>query len=297
MSRNRELGEFLRNQRARRLPEPGAVWSGNRRVPGMRREEVAQLAGMSVDYYVRLEQGRIGAVSEEVLDAVAGALRLTDTERAHLFRLAARRRSTLGREHRALIDPGLQRLLDSWPTTPAHILDHRMNVVAANDLCIGLFAGAGWDLSGESNGARLVFLDPAAREFYLEWAEKAESIVTYLRLAAGRHPGDTELSALVGELVVASPEFATLWAAHRVAEKGSGTMRVRHPVVGVVALLFHGFPVPGDTDLTLVTFTPAAAADEEAIRLLGSWTAPEPSFDERESLVAEADPAVRRDIG
>ncbi|MEV0030174.1 hypothetical protein [Nocardia sp. NPDC050793] len=202
-----------------------------------------------------------------------------------------------GREHRARIDPGLQRLLDSWPTTPAHILDHRMNVVAANGLCIGLFAGVGWDLAGESNGARLVFLDPVAREFYLERAEKAELIVTYLRLAAGRHPGDTELSSLVGELAVASPEFAILWAAHRVAEKGPGTMRVRHPMVGVITLLFNGFPVPGDTDLTLVTFTPAAAADEEAIRLLGSWTAPEPSLDERESAVAEGDPAMRRDIG
>lgn len=144
--------------------------------------------GVSVDYCVRLEQGRIGAVSDQVLDAVAGALRLTDTERTHLSRLAARRRPARDRAHRAQVDPGLQRLLDSWPTTPAHILDHRMNVVAANDLCIGLFAGVGWDLTGESNGARLVFFDPAAREFYLEWAEKAESIVTYLRLAAGRHP-------------------------------------------------------------------------------------------------------------
>lgn len=273
MSRNRELGEFLRTQRARRTPDPAEIWSGPRRVPGMRREEVAQLAKVSVDYYVRLEQGRIGTVSDEVLDAVADALRLTATERAHLNRLAARRKPGATPPHRTRVDPGLQRLLDSWPVTPAHILDHRTNIIAVNDLCRNLFAAVGWDLSGQANAAKLIFLDPGAREFYVAWDEKAESMVNFLRLSAGRHPGDPELSTLVGELALGSAEFATLWAANRVADKGMGRVRLRHPEIGEIEVLFHGFPVPGDDDLTLVTFTPATATDEESLRLLGSWHA------------------------
>ncbi|MFC8172899.1 helix-turn-helix domain-containing protein [Streptomyces sp. NPDC057242] len=273
-----ELSEFLRSRRARLKPQDVGLpeFGRHRRVPGLRREELAQLAGVSVAYYTRLEQGNGRNVSMEVLDSIARALRLSDTERAHLTHLA---KPTVKKRQRAAISrpqqvrPGLAHLLDSMDGVPAVVLGRRLDLLAWNRMARALLGDfTTWE-PHERNMARMVFLDPNARSLYLDWECKATEVVSVLRLYAGCYPDDPKLLALVGELSVRSEEFRSLWAAHTVTDKGHGTKRMRHPLVGEMELSYETLKVSGaDPDLVLVTYhaepgTPSA----DALRLLAQW--------------------------
>ncbi|MEU4807329.1 helix-turn-helix transcriptional regulator [Actinosynnema sp. NPDC023587] len=269
---NHDLGEFLRTRRARVRPDDvGLPGGGRRRVPGLRREELALLAGVSVDYYMRLEQGRTPAVSDAVLDAVARVLRLDDTERAHLRNLVrpARPRKAVPQRVR----PGLRRLLDLMEDVPALVLGRRTDLLAWNALA-GALGGYEGFAPTMLNSARHVFLDPAARRFYRDWPTVAADTVAVLRLDAGQHPDDARLAALVGELSVKDETFRTLWAQHAVLEKTHGTKLMRHDVVGDLDLDYEVLLFPGEPDLQLVVYTAEEdSPTEERLRLLASWSA------------------------
>jgi transcriptional regulator with XRE-family HTH domain len=283
------LGGFLQTRRARIQPEDvGLPAYGRRRVPGLRREEVAQLAGVSVDYYIRLEQGRGKHVSDAVLDAVARVLRLDPTEHAHLRDLARPERAAGGptggpAAGGAHVRPGVRLLLDSVRDTPAFVLGRRMDVLAWNALADAVndftsMTGPGPDDRAgggrRPNMARAVFLDPRAAEFYPEWAAVAAETVAYLRLYAGRHADDELLAALVGELSVKSADFRRLWADHLVREKTYGVKRLSHPVAGELEFGYETLALPGDPDQLLVVYTvPPGSASAERLAVLASWTA------------------------
>ncbi|WP_031074107.1 helix-turn-helix transcriptional regulator [Streptomyces sp. NRRL WC-3742] len=271
-----DLGGFLQLRRARIRPEDvGLPSHGRRRVPGLRREEVAQLAGVSVDYYIRLEQGRGQNVSDAVLEAIGRVLRLDDTEQAHLRHLirparTARRSASHGRQ---AVRPGLQLLLDSMTGTPAFVLGRRMDVLAWNALADALADFSAKTPDGR-NQARQVFLDPTARACYPDWAAVAAETVAYLRLDAGRHPDDPALSALVGELSVKSEDFRRLWADHQVREKTYGVKRMIHAVAGELEFGYETLALPADPDQLLVAYTFAPdTPTAERLALLASWTA------------------------
>ncbi|MFD3539569.1 helix-turn-helix transcriptional regulator [Streptomyces sp. NPDC058662] len=280
-----ELGEFLRSRRARLRPEDVGLpdYGRHRRVPGLRREELAQLAGVSVAYYTRLEQGNGHNVSAEVLDAIARALRLDDTETAHLTHLArprARRRRQSPRPQQ--VRPELRTLLDAMDGVPAYLVGRRQDVIGWNRLAVAVFGDFGALPAAERNLARLVFLDPATAELYADWECRACEVVSNLRMYAGQHPDDERLSALVGELSVKNEEFRRLWAAHTVADKTHGVKQLRHPLVGAMSLTFETLRLPDDPEQSLVVFHPApGSASEDALRLLSSWTsAPPPPGDQ-----------------
>ncbi|MEV5956279.1 helix-turn-helix transcriptional regulator [Streptomyces sp. NPDC051987] len=270
-----ELGDFLRSRRARIRPEEvGLPSHGRRRVPGLRREEVAQLAGVSVDYYIRLEQGRGTSVSDAVLDAVARVLRLDETEHAYL-RTVARPRKSRGARRPAVprVRPGVQLLLDAMERSPAFVLGRRMEVLAWNAPADALLGFGALDPAARSM-PRLVFLDPAAADFYPEWAAVAAQTVANLRISAGLHPDDPALTALIGELSVKSADFRRLWADHEVKACAYGVKRVRHPVAGLLTLPYETLSVPEDPDQTLVAYTPEPGSETaERLALLGSWNA------------------------
>ncbi|MFD7920899.1 helix-turn-helix transcriptional regulator [Streptomyces sp. NPDC059740] len=262
-----ELGEFLRSRRARIRPEDcGLPAFGRRRVPGLRREEVAQLAGVSVDYYVRLEQGRGASVSDAVLDAVARVLRLDATEHGHLRDLvrADRRSPALhrppGSGHAAPVREGVRVLLDAVGAAPAFVLGRRMDVLAWNALGDAVVGFSGMP-ARRRNMACAVFLDPAAREVYPDWESVAADTVAHLRLDAGRHPGDRRTDALVSELSASGPDFVRLWNARQVKEKTHGTKRMCHPQAGELHFGFESLALPGDPDQTLVVYTAPAGTD------------------------------------
>ncbi|WP_405488798.1 helix-turn-helix transcriptional regulator [Nocardia sp. NBC_00511] len=266
-----DLGDFLRSRRSRIQPgDAGLREYGRRRVPGLRREEVAQLAGVSVDYYIRLEQGRGKHVSDAVLDAVARALRLSDSERLHLYALARpkgtvdARPTTVVGVYTDALRPGARLVLDAL-TAPAFVLGRRMDVLAWNAMGDLVSRFSRMDPSAR-NQARYLFLDPAAREFYPEWEATAEETVSYLRLDAARHPGDPEFARLVAELSAGSAAFDALWAAHPVREKTFGTKLIQHPEVGRLDLGYETLTLPGDPDQLLVVYT--AAPDSEAAAAL-----------------------------
>ncbi|RKS10380.1 helix-turn-helix protein [Nocardiopsis sp. Huas11] len=277
LRRRAELGEFLRTRRARLTPEDvGVPRVGRyRRVPGLRREELAQVAGVSVAYYTRLEQGHGRNVSAEVLDAIARALRLTDTEHAHLTHLAKpkrHRRRTQARSQR--VRPALRTLLDALEGVPAYVIGRRTDILAWNRMAASLFGD--WERipARERNWARMVFLRPEPRELFAEWDAKAADIVSFLRLEAGCHADDPELAALVGELSVRSDEFRRLWAEHDVKEKGHGVKRLLHPLVGELTLSFETLTLPDDADQHLVTYhAEPDSPSADGLRLLGSWGA------------------------
>jgi transcriptional regulator with XRE-family HTH domain len=275
------FGEYLRSRRARIRPEDlGLPEYGRRRVPGLRREEVAQLAGVSVDYYVRLEQGRGTHVSDAVLDAVARVLGLDATEQAHLRDLARpapaeavrapARAKGRGRAAQR-VRPGVRVLLDGMADTPAFVLGHRMDVLAWNALAAAV---NGFPADGTPNMARTAFLDPAARALYRDWPAVAAETVAHLRLYAGRHPRDARLTALVGELSVRSEDFRRLWADHQVKEKTYGVKRLHHPFAGDLDFGYETLALPGDPDQLLVAYTaPKGSPTAERLSLLASWTA------------------------
>ncbi|GAA2262937.1 helix-turn-helix transcriptional regulator [Kitasatospora cystarginea] len=270
MDRRAELGEFLRSRRARLRPEEIGLppYGGRRRVPGLRREELAQVAGVSVDYYVRLEQGRTEHVSQAVLDAVARALRLDPDERLHLGNLARPHRPDGVPRPPQRVLPGLQRLLDSMADVPAYVVGLGTRVLAWNRLAAALITDFGALQPDRRELARLVFLDEAARELYEDWEGKARDVVAYLRLDAGRHPGDAGLSALIGELSIGSRDFARLWAGQEVRDKTRGGYVFRHPAVGRLELAYDTLRLPDDPDQALIAYTVEPDSPSRAALLL-----------------------------
>ncbi|MDQ0910019.1 helix-turn-helix transcriptional regulator [Streptomyces canus] len=272
---NGDLGDFLRSRRARIRPEEvGLPSHGRRRVPGLRREEVAQLAGVSVDYYIRLEQGRGPSVSEGVLDAVARVLRLDETEHAYLRTVARPTRKKPGprREAAPRVRPGVQLLLDSMDRTPAFVLGPRMDVLAWNALADAL-SGYSRMAPARRNIVRQLFLEPEGRDLYPDFAAVASQSVAHLRLNAGAHPDDPALRDLVGELSLKSEDFRRLWADHQVKACMYGVKRVRHPVAGLLTLPYESLVLPETPDRTLVAYTPEPGSETaERLALLGSWT-------------------------
>lgn len=268
-----DLGAFLRSRRARVRPETTGLPSyGRRRVPGLRREELAQLAGVSVAYYTRFEQGRAENVSAQIVDAVAAALVLDEDERDYLNRLveaAGRRRPPTAAEPAQHVRPGLRRLLDSIPDTPAFVVGRRTDVLAWNALAATLLTDFD-DLPPEHrNKAWLVFRHAEVRSRFANWEVKARDIVAYLRMDAARHPGDPALAALVAELSEDSADFRELWDEHEVRDKTHGGYHLRHPEVGEFTLAYESLTLPGDPDQTLITYTAEAGSPSEAaLRLL-----------------------------
>jgi transcriptional regulator with XRE-family HTH domain len=265
------LGDYLRTRRGLVSPEDvGLPPTGLRRVPGLRREEVAELAALSIDYYMRLEQGRADRPSDEVLDALGRALRLGPAERAHLRDLA-RPRSSIRRDEQ--LRPALRQVVATMPT-PAVIMNDRTDVLAWNPLAAALLADFPNLPPRERNMARRIFLDPDARQVHLDWDEAARTTVGILRMAAGRQPHNAELVRLVGELALGSPEFRTLWASHHVHEKTNGRKHFGHPTIGEVALDYETFQAPGAAHHLLVVYTAAPGSPaEEALNFLASFTA------------------------
>lgn len=276
LDRRAELSEFLRTRRARLKPEDVGLpdFARRRRVPGLRREELAQLAGVSVAYYTRLEQGNGRNVSAEVLDSIARALRLTDAEHAHLTHLAKpkqhkKKSAARTQQPRA----SLRHLLDAMDV-PAYIGGRRSDILAWNRMAAALFGDWAELPPAERNWARLVFLRPDYRELFVDWEQKAIDMVSYLRMDAGCHPDDPKLSALVGELSVKSEEFRRLWATHDVKEKGYGVKRMHHPLVGDLSLSYESFRLTEDGEQTLITYhAEPGSPSAEALRLLASWGA------------------------
>lgn len=278
MDHNAELKEFLRTRRARLRVDDVEIGGTSRvrRVPGLRREEVAQLAGVSVDYYSRLEQGRHLNVSDEVLDAVARALRLDEVERSYLFQIA-RTKTRRARRRPAPVQrvrPGIRRVLETLDdVTPAFVFGRRMDVLAANRLARALIGDFEALPPRERNLLRFTFLDESARELYTDWEEVARDNVAILRLDAGRHPDDPLLTELVGELAVKSEEFRRWWADHNVRERTHGIKRYHHPLVGDLTVNYESVAVLGDPDQTLCIYTAEPGSPSEtALRLLANWT-------------------------
>jgi transcriptional regulator with XRE-family HTH domain len=275
LDRRAELSEFLRTRRARLKPEDVGLpdFGRHRRVPGLRREELAQLAGVSVAYYTRLEQGNGRNVSAEVLDAISRALRLTDAEHAHLTHLAKpkqHKKKQAGRTQQ--VRGALLQLLDSIDGVPAYISGRRSDILAWNRMAAALFGDWAELPPQDRNWARMVFLRPEYRDLFREWESKATDIVSYLRMDAGCHPDDPRLSALVGELSVKSEEFRRLWATHDVKEKGYGVKHFRHPLVGDLSLSFESFRLSDDSEQMLITYhAEPGSTSAEALRLLASW--------------------------
>jgi transcriptional regulator with XRE-family HTH domain len=273
-----EIREFLTSRRAKITPEQAGLTAyGPRRVPGLRREEVAVLAGVSVPYYTRLERGDLSGVSEGVLDALARALQLDDAERAHLFDLARAAGPMAKRRRRSApkqIRPGVQRLLDAITGAPALVQNGRLDILGANQLGRALYSELFRDPTRPANHARFNFLNPRARDLYPDWERGADDAVALLRAEAGRDPYDRELTDLIGELSTRSEEFRARWADHNVRLHQTGAKRFQHPVVGELTLTFEMMELAADPGLNLLTFTaePGSKSDE-ALNLLGSWAA------------------------
>jgi transcriptional regulator with XRE-family HTH domain len=274
-----EIREFLTSRRAKITPDQAGlrVYGDNRRVPGLRREEVALLAGVSVDYYTRLERGNLSGVSESVLEALARALQLDEAERAHLLDLAraaqtttpARRRPTSQR-----VRPSVQRILDAMTGAPAYVRNGRADILAANRLGYALYSEVFAGPRRPPNTARFVFLDPRAPDFFVDWDRVANEVVATLRSEAGKDPYDRGLSDLVGELSTQSETFRTRWAAHNVRFHDKGVKRLHHPVVGDLTLTFETMQLTADAGLTIAAYTAEPGSkSEQALNLLASWAA------------------------
>nr|WP_249416475.1 helix-turn-helix transcriptional regulator [Streptomyces sp. TS71-3] len=272
------MSEFLRTRRARLKPADVGLrdYGRRRRVPGLRREELAQVAGVSAAYYTRLEQGNARNVSREVLDAIAGALELSDAERTHLLRLARpRRHRRRPVPRRRQVRPALRELLTAMEGVPAYVWGRRTDVLAWNHTASALFGDWSARAPEQRNWARITFLDPAARRLFADWESKAYDVVGQLRLDAGLHADDPLLAALIGELSLRSEDFRRLWAAHDVKRKTHGGMRIVHPMVGELALRYETFTLPDDDQEQSLSSYHAepGSPSEEALRLLASWGA------------------------
>ena len=276
----REIREFLTSRRARITPEQEGLpaFGGNRRVAGLRREEVAMLAGVSADYYIRLERGSLIGASDSVLDALARALQLDDAEREHLFDLAlidnaahVNKRAPTSRQR---IKPAIQQVLDAITEAAADVRNERGDIVAFNTLGYALYSQIHAETVQPPNVARYTFLNPSARDFFVDWDRAATDIVAVLRATIGRNPYDKALSDLVGELSTRSDEFRVRWAAHNVRRHTSGSKRMRHPVVGEIELNYQSFEMPGEPGLRFNVFTAEPdTSSQQALRFLASWAA------------------------
>ena len=268
-----DLGTFLQSRRAHVPPESvGVVIGGRRRVAGLRREELAQLAGVSVDYYTRLEQGRATQPSEQVLDAVSRALQLDDVAREHLHKLARqRKRRPQPTSYPATVRPQLRQLLDTMTEYPAMVLNHRIDVLAYNRMAGLLYCDLDQVPVEDRNLARMIFLDADRFDLYADWLSCTADTVAQLRHAAGEFPDDPELAALIGELSIGSRRFSELWAAAEVSVRGHGPQPFRHPMVGLITLHQERFMLPDGSGQELVTLAPIPdSADADGLRLLAN---------------------------
>jgi transcriptional regulator with XRE-family HTH domain len=280
VDQRKDVRDFLASRRARVSPEQAGLpsFGGRRRVPGLRREEVAMLAGLSVDYYGRLERGNLAGASESVLEAVARALRLDDAEREHLFDLARSADAPASRRLRrrksaAALRPEVTSILAGMTTIPAYVRTARMEIIAANELCRALYGGALADDRLPLNLARYLFLDPHSRGFFLDWDQVADDLAGSLRVQVGRDPRDKGLSDLVGELSTRSDDFVVRWARQNVRLHRTARKRLHNRVVGEIELTGNALELPGD-DLTLIAYTAdVGSRAEDQLRLLASWAA------------------------
>jgi transcriptional regulator with XRE-family HTH domain len=280
MDTRSEIRDFLTSRRARITPhDVGLKVFGPRRVPGLRREEVATLAGLSVDYYNRLERGNLGGASDSVLQALADALRLDEAERAHLLDLARASQPTSRARHRSVtptIRPSVQWMLDAMTGSPAFAENGRLDALGANQLGRALYPGVFNQARQPGNWARYVFFNREARNLFADWHRAAKDCVAILRSEAGRNPHDRELSDLVGELATKSEEFRGLWAAHNVRLHTKGVKRFNHPIVGELELSFNRLEISADPGLMIVAYTAEPGSrSAEALGLLASWAATE----------------------
>jgi transcriptional regulator with XRE-family HTH domain len=276
MVKNEALREFLIARRAAITPEmAGIKVSGTRRVPGLRREEVAVLASVSSDWYARLEQGRQVTPSESVLSAIADVLQLDDAERDYLFNLA--RPGSTGRFHRErpTVRPGITRMLQAFDKQPAFVLGPRMDVLAGNALVWALLDNFPAKSLDNRNLLRWIITEAKTRELYLDWDTIASELVGVLQLEASANPKDGRIKDLVTELRAASPEFSQWWLSPNPRGRTSGTKRFNHPVVGPLHIDWEAFVVPDDPTQTMFVYTASNNASEESLRLLGSWWATE----------------------
>lgn len=279
MTNSDDVRDFLTSRRARITPEQAGLpaYGGNRRVTGLRREEVAMLAGVSVDYYTRLERGNLSGASDSVLEALARALQLDEAETAHLYDLARaadvaprvrRRRSP------QTVRPSLQRVIDAITGAPAWVRNDRGDVLAANELGRALYLDLMAEAVKPPNASRFTFLNPKSRAFYANWEQAADDMVAILRSAAGRNPYDRDLTDLIGELSTRSEEFRVRWARHDVKYHRTGRKRVHHPIVGDLDLTFEAFELPGEPGLRINVYTAdPGTPSEDALKLLASWAA------------------------
>lgn len=288
-----EIRDFLRTRRARITPEQAGLpaYGGNRRVKGLRREEVAMLAGVSVDYYVRMERGILAGASESVLNAVAHALRLDEAEQTHLYALA-RESGNRGTQRRqrttpTSVRPPLQQVLDAMTDAPAWVRNGRHDIVAMNDLARALYSPVLADPRRPANTTRFVYLDPHAPKFFVDYDRIANDAAAMLRLEAGRNPHDKALIELVGELSTRSELFRSRWAQHDVQFHRSGQKRLRHPVVGQLDLDYEGMELASSPGLHLNVYTAATGTPTaDALKLLASWAA------SQQQLATETVPAT-----
>ncbi|WP_328697608.1 helix-turn-helix transcriptional regulator [Streptomyces sp. NBC_00342] len=282
MDNREEVREFLTSRRAKITPDQAGLPAGpRRRVPGLRRSEVAALADMSVEYYAKLERGNLAGVSPSVLESLARALRLDDAERAHLVNLAQaadgsdaltrprRRAARAWTPHRSL-----QWVLDAVVAGPAFVRNGRMDLLATNHLARAFYADVYATGGNQANLARFQFLDPSSRRFYPDWDSAADVAVAILRTEGGRNPHDKDLHDLVGELSTRSDAFRTRWGAHNVRHHGTGTKRFHHHAVGDLTLAYEGLEMAAEPGLTLTIYTAEpGSVSEEGLRLLSSWAA------------------------
>ncbi|MFF1633277.1 helix-turn-helix domain-containing protein [Leifsonia sp. NPDC058248] len=294
-----DIREFLTSRRARLTPEQAGLpnFGGRRRVPGLRREEVALLAGMSVEYYVRFERGNAKGISEVVLEGVSRALQLDDAERSHLYDLVRaanegihpqrRRGSTKTQD----IRPGLQQLIDSMHDVPVFVQNGRLDILATNQLGHAVFSELYVQPRRPANFGRFLFLDPRADVFYRDWDDAAYQTVALLRSEAGRSSHDRILSDLIGELSTRSDRFRTLWASHDVREHRTGVKLLTHPIVGDLDLAFEAMNLSSDRGLQLIAYsaTPGSTT-ADALKLLASWAATD-NTESRTTAPTDASPS------
>ncbi|MDQ0372687.1 helix-turn-helix transcriptional regulator [Cellulomonas humilata] len=286
MDNRDEVRDFLASRRAKLTPAQAGLtaYGANRRVPGLRREEVAMLAGVSADYYVRLERGNLAGASDSILEAIAGALQLDEAERQHLLDLARAAGSRPARARRRptpSVPVSVQVMLDAMTGAPAAVRNDRLDILATNALGRALYAplftGPSAREGRPANHARFAFLDPAAHDFWVDWNKAANDTVGILRTEAGRAPNDSDLHDLVGELSTRSEEFRTRWARHDVHQHRGGAKQINHPVVGRVDLMYDLLPIAQAPGLSMLVYTAAPGTPSaDALQVLASWAATTP---------------------